>query len=268
MNNDYSFENFQKRRDEIKKKKNGETKTPLELFVYTFASVLLGFLVIATIISPRLNIPALNDDKESMETMGSSDFKSRVDYRLQKIKQDDTNPAAMQGLPLQENPAQMQDAMNTANSLVKVDLSTFNTPQLPSKNSNNAPMTPNFKPPSSQKMPSATQQGGQLPAQPYAMQKSKTMPQASPTSAPYVPKTQATTSKNYKILVGDYATPEDAQNVANMFAASSSTGAKPMVKSHNGLYSVQVGVYSDSQKAQNLAGAYKAKNYKVKVVEQ
>lgn len=256
MSNDYSFENFQKRRDAIKNKKNNEPKSLLRLFSKTFAITLFSFLVIATIISPHLNIPALNDDTESMQDMGSSDFKSRIDYRLQEIKLDDTTPN--QGMPKKETNQQLQEAMETANNLVKVDLSTFNTPQLPAKNYNNTPTTPNFKnstvKPDTATLPQETPSNSQ--------QKLK----AQQPSSPYIPKAQQ--SKNYKILVGDYTSPEDAQKAADMFSTVSNSPVKPFIKSYNGLYSVQVGSYNDAQKAQSMAGSYKSKNYKVKIIEQ
>lgn len=253
MKNDYSYENFQKRREEIKRNKNGEEKTPLELFVYTFGAVLLSFLVIATIISPNLNIPALNDDEKSVQDMGSSDFKSRVDYRLQEIKLNDTTPNQAQALPQQETASQLQTAMDKANTLVKAELPTFGAPQLPNKNSNTqTTVTPNFS------------QQVKKPSQ--ALQASPVKAQTGQTPAPYIPKTAAQSNRNYKILVGDYASPEDAQRIADMLSASNPS-ARPIIKSHNGAYSVQVGAYTDVQKAQNIAGAYRAKNYKVNIIE-
>ena len=78
MKNEYSFEHFQKRREDIRKI-NGRTKqTLLRLFLTTFSIVLFSFLVLATIMSPNLNIPALNDDTESINDVSSSDFKSRI----------------------------------------------------------------------------------------------------------------------------------------------------------------------------------------------
>lgn len=256
MSNDYSFENFQKRRDAIKNKKNNEPKSLLRLFGKTFAIALFSFLIVATIISPHLNIPALNDDTESVQDMGSSDFKSRIDYRLQEIKLDDTTKN--QTMPQQETSQQLQEAMETANNLVKVDLSTFNTPQLPSKNYNNSPTAPNFGTSTTKSDTSTTPQTMPSNSQP----KLKTQQP----SSPYIPKSQQ--SKNYKILVGDYTSPEDAQRAADVFSATSNSPVKPFIKSYNGLYSVQIGSYNDVQKAQNIAGSYKSKNYKVKIIEQ
>ncbi len=256
MNNDYSFENFKKRRDAIKNKTTNEPKSLLQLFGKTFAIVLFSFLVLATIISPNLNIPALNDDTESVQDMSSSDFKSRIDYRLQQIKLDDSSPN--QKMPQNETGEQIQEAMETANSLVKVDLSTFNTPQLPSKNYN-TPIAPNFGPSSTKKEASTINLPQSTPSD-----TNKSMQQQSPT--PYIPKTQQ--NKNYKILVGDYATPEDAQRAADAMSATSTSSVKPFIKSHNGLYTVQIGSYNDVQKAQTIAGSYKARNYKVKIIEQ
>lgn len=245
MNNDYSFEQFQKRRKEIKNKaKNTDTKTPLNLFVKTFAIFLFSFLLIATIISPHINIPALSDDDSSLKDISSSDFKSRIDYRLKQIQADDTTkPSA------QTNPQEGSDLQNILSTQGNSELSTFNTPKLPDK-------TVQTTTTESSKVPTL-QQGQYIPLKPQSES------QQSP--APYVPKAQVQPSKNYRILVGDYVSPEDAQRVADLMSGAS--GTRPMIKSHNGSYCLQVGVYNDAQKAQNVAGAYSAKNYKVRVIE-
>lgn len=262
MSNDYSFENFQKRREAIKNKKTSEPKSLMQLFGKTFIIAMVSFLVVATIISPHLNIPALNDDTESVQDMSSSDFKSRVDYRLQEIKLDDQTPN--QKMPQNETGDQIQEAMDTANNLVKVDLSTFNTPQLPTKNYNKTPNTPNFGNSSTQKESSTIHLQQSMSADIQQKQKTSTQLQQSP--APYVPK--SVQNKNYKILVGDYTSPEDAQKAADILSSASTSPVKPFIKSYNGLYTVQIGSYNDVQKAQNIAGSYKSKNYKVKIIEQ
>lgn len=263
MKSEYSFEHFQKRREEIRKK-NGRTKqTLLRLFLTTFSIVLFSFLVLATIMSPNLNIPALNDDADSVNDMSSSDFKSRVDYRLKEIQMDDGTVKPQGSLDASKDPQEegklqsmLSGAQKMQDNMIKVDLSTFETPQLPSK-------TPPTQSPSFKNNASLAEQYGPPRPKAVATQVS-TLPQQAP--APYVPKNPQEELKSYKILVGNYSSPDEAQNISDMFSANSAR--KTHIKSYNGIYCVQIGSYSDFTKAQNIANAYRAKNYKVRVVEE
>ncbi|MDD3419914.1 MAG: SPOR domain-containing protein [Candidatus Gastranaerophilales bacterium] len=243
MNHDYSFEQFQKRREEIRNKNAKTKKRLLSLFVTTFSIVLFSFLFIATIISPNLNIPALNNDS-NIEEVGSSDFKSqgRVDYRLKEIQSDDTTPGTK---------SKLQTVLDSAqNSLIKVDLSelsTFGTPQMPEKT-----------------QPTQTK-SKMLTEHQQALQKSYDTDTNSQQPVPYVPKAQKPSS--YKILVGEYSSPEEARQMVELFSQNSDSPVRPFVKSTNGGYAVQVGSYSELPKAQSTASSYKSRNFKVKIIE-
>jgi len=248
MKNDYSFENFKKRREEIRKKTLNTKNSLLRLFLTTFLVVLLSFLVLAGLFSPHLNIPALNDDPDSVTNMSSSDFKSRIDFRLKQIQMDDETINS----PLSENQKQKSEAetkipnmitQKQQEGVIKLDLSNSNSPQ----STNNMSVRQN---------------------QPAQMQPPIKKNDIQQPPAPYVPKTVQDNSKNYKILVGNYASPEDAQELSDIIFANSSSAGKPYVKSYNGIYCVQVGSYLDFTKAQNIANAYRSKNYKVRVVEE
>lgn len=264
MKNEYSFEHFQKRREDIRKRNSHTKKTLLRLFLTTFSIVLFSFLVLATIMSPHLNIPALNDDAENVNDVSSSDFKSRIDYRLKQIQVDDgTSKPALNDSELNNEKSEdgklqtiLSGAQKMQDGVIKVDLSTFDTPQLPNKTS----VTPS---PAFKINNSNSEQYG--PPRPKVVS-SQTQPQQQ-APVPYVPKSQQEQTKSYKLLVGNYSSPEEAQNVSDIFSASSSSG-KTYIKSYNGIYCVQVGSYSDFTKAQNIANAYRSKNYKVRVVEE
>ncbi len=263
MKNEYSFEHFQKRREDIRKR-NGRTKqTLLRLFLTTFSIVLFSFLVLATIMSPNLNIPALNDDTESINDVSSSDFKSRIDYRLKQIQMADGTTAPTNGAETEKaNPetGKLQNILSGAQkmqeNIIKIDLSNFDAPQLPTKNYSN---------------PSPTFKADSVASEQYAPPKPKTLATQTPSQqqapTPYIPKNSQEEAKSYKILVGNYTSPEEAQGISDMFSANSSSG-KTHIKSYNGIYCVQIGSYSDFTKAQNIANAYRAKNYKVRVVEE
>lgn len=264
MKNEYSFEHFQKRREDIKNRTSRTKQTVLRLFLTTFSIVLFAFLVLATIMSPHLNIPALNDDKDNVSDTSSSDFKSRIDYRLKQIQvADGTN--AMQSNTMETNKeipeeGKLQNMLSGAqkmqDDIIKVDLSTFEAPQLPNKIA--APPSPTFK-------NNSYTSEQYAPPKPKALSSiQQTQQQQVPT--PYVPKTQLDEAKSYKLLVGNYSSPEEAQNVSDIF--SSGSAGKTHIKSYNGIYCVQVGSYSDFTKAQNIANAYRSKNYKVRVVEE
>ena len=264
MKNEYSFEHFQKRREDIKNRNSRTKQTLLRLFLTTFSIVLFSFLVLAALMSPNLNIPALNDDDtENVNDVSSSDFKSRIDYRLKQIQVDDgTNKMPQNGLEATKENAEegklqsiLSGAQKVQDGIIKVDLSTFDTPQLPAKTS-----TP----------PSASFKNNSSTAEQYAPPKPKAVASQSPqqqTPTPYVPKSQLEQAKSYKLLVGNYSSPEEAQAISDMFSTTSSAG-KTHIKSYNGIYCVQVGSYSDFTKAQNIANAYRSKNYKVRVVEE
>lgn len=262
MKNEYSFEHFQKRREDIRKRNSRTKQTLLRLFVTTFSIVLFSFLVLATIMSPNLNIPALNDDADNVNDISSSDFKSRIDYRLKQIQMADGTTAPSNGQETTKtNPEEgklqnmLSGAQKMQENIIKIDLSNLDTPQFPPKNYTN--QTSASKP-----IPSTLEQTTTSRPKTLTMQ---TQSQQAP--APYIPKNPQENATSYKILVGNYSSPEEAQGISDMFSANSSAG-KTHIKSYNGLYCVQIGSYSDYTKAQNIANAYRAKNYKVRVVEE
>lgn len=231
MNEEYSFENFQKRREEIKNKHKTSKRKLSKLFLNTFLLFLLMFLVIGILISPRLNIPATSDNN----TTETQDTGARIDSRLHDIQ-------AADNAPLQANEASKKLSFGLdlfhKSSNDENTLPVFDAPQLPSQNYIRTQM------PSSKEQPQKTEiekaQEIQLPTAP------------------------ATPAKTYRILVGDYMLEDDAKSIQDLLATAN---VKPAIKTYNGNYVLQVGAFSDYTKAQKVATQYKAKNYKVRIVE-
>lgn len=236
MNEEYSFENFQKRKKEIK---NKPSKTKLsKLFLNTFLSFLLLFLVIGLLISPRLNLPANSNNEETTTEKPKAD--ARIDSRLVDIQTADNTPAPTPEPTQQKFPLSM-DLFNKKPAEDN-SLPIFDAPQLPSQNYIRTQM------PSKEQKTETTNTNQELKQQP-----------TSTTATPSIPP-----AKVYKILVGDYMLEDDAKTIQDLLLTAN---VKSTIKQHNGNYVLQVGAYSDYAKAQKIAAQYKAKNYKVRIIE-
>lgn len=257
MKNEYSFDHFQKRRKHIREKNKRTKKRLLMLFLTTFSAVLMMFLVIANLITPEIDIPALDNDYDKMSDVRSSDFKKRIDSRLQQIKVDDDAPTRLveKQDKTKEKPKKKEEdiiknffanAEKIKDDIIKLDFS---------GEENAEPPVPESAPDE----PEVIKLEQPKPKAPKVVEKPTTPP---PPPAPYPP--MQVKPKRYKVLVGQFNSPEEARRLSETIAKSS--GVKPFIKNHNGRYCVQVGSYGEAQKAQNVAGGYQMKSYPVSVV--
>ena len=93
-NNNIYYNNNNKQTKKTKKKKKVNKKL---LFITFFATFLFFFFIclqVASILTPSIDIPALNTDEDNLTSMTSQDFKKRIDPRLLSIElQNEINPS-------------------------------------------------------------------------------------------------------------------------------------------------------------------------------
>lgn len=273
MKNEYSFDHFQKRRKHIREKNKRTKRRLLMLFLTTFSTVLMMFLVVANIITPEIDIPALNNDYDRMSDIRSSDFKKRVDSRLKQIKVDDDAPArilekeskdknkAIKAEAKAEKKKETEESIiknffanaeKIKDDIIKLDFSGNNDIQ--------EPPVPEAAP-EPEPIPEITQEKPKKQEKPKVVEAPKTPP---PPPAAYPPR--PIQPKRFKVLVGQFNSPQEAKRLAETIARTNGSGVKPFIKNHNGKYCVQVGSYGNSQKAGSVAGNYQMKSYNVKIV--
>lgn len=259
MKSEYSFEHFQKRRKYIKEKNKRTKRRLFMLFLTTFSTVLMFFLIIANLITPDIDIPALNNDYDKMSDVRSSDFKKRIDSRLEQIKVDDDGPTRIvekqqksKEIPKKEEKEEdiiknfFANAEKIKDDIIKLDFSGEQNAEPPVPESAPDEPEPIEPPKPAPKKVEVTER----PAAPP------------PPPAPYPP--VQVKPQRYKVLVGQFNSPEEARRLSETISKSS--GVRPFIRNHNGKYCVQVGSYAQAQKAQGIANSYQMKSYQVKVI--
>lgn len=206
------------------------TKNPNEgiiIFVSAFFILLLLFLGIAKQISPEVDVSI--GDEDNAVTNSDSDYdKTSVDERL-KLLQD-------------EDKAVKQEDNTFATELdEKVVLPDHKSDD---KNSANTPAKSE---------------------EPVTLPDKEASPKPAATASPApkaVPVQQAVSAK---VVVGYYATKEQAE-VAKGIIAESGMNISPFVRNIGGAYTIQVGSYATREKAQSVANDLLRNNYPARII--
>lgn len=213
------------------------------MFISAFFVMLLLFLGIAKQISPDVDVAIGGDESQSTsDTIAPEDYaKSSIDERLKLI--------------------QMEDAGMSDNSDSEIfDESLEERVKLPDKakteepaNTEQEATTPNDPLPTAEERKEAVSQN--------VVEHQTSVPQQ---EQPEV-KLQETTPVNAKVVVGYYATAEQAQ-VAKGILMDAGLNINPFVKQIGGAYTIQVGSFSSREKAQTAANELLRNNFPARII--
>lgn len=267
------------------------TKVNKKRLIFVFFTAFIFFFFIcsylASMFTPSINIPALNNNGEGV-SVTSDDFKGRIDPRLRSIEmQEDTpfspsqqsnsNKAADKSLnnDMQSGKNPSEDSKNTVNPDLNADNSQQENYNQPSYGKG---IEPYYDQNTDQEEPDQNRSTTQNPTE-------NSRQQSVPVLKPPVPKVPVT-KREYpnqntavqeeannkpirmtKIIVGHYSSPADARK-ASQELTNSNLNVIPFIVEKNGTYSLQVGSFSSQKKADNLVNALRNKNMSVKVVVQ
>lgn len=219
------------------KKNNRRTKALLILFLSTFAIVMFFSLYVASIVTPKIDIPALSKDDENAEQdFSGSQFKGIIDPRLKYIEMEEQTP---------EQPKQelKNSLVNESETEIEAPVTYQGTPTDDADDENE--YTNPYSPPKTATPKPAAKSG----------QESVALRNKVANAPP----------KMARVLVGKYSSPYEAREAANMFMNSNYT---PFIKEHNGSYSLQVGSYTDMGKAADTANTLKNRGFSVQIIQE
>ena len=205
------------------------TKNPNEgiiIFVSTFFILLLLFLGIAKQISPEVDV-SIGD--ENTDTQTEEVDKSAVDGRLKLLQDEDSQTA---------NKADNTFADELDEKVV-----------LPDKKAENQAINNSV---SENPVTLVDQEAGPKPAE-----------TSSPAPKQVTARPQA--SAPVKVVVGYYATKEQAE-VAKGIIAESGLNISPFVRNIGGAYTIQIGSYSTREKAQSVVNDLLRNNYPARII--
>ncbi len=206
------------------------TKNPNEgiiIFVSTFFILLLLFLGIAKQISPEVDV-SIGEDNSDTQTEEVD--KSAVDGRLKLLQDEDS-----------------QTASKSDNTFAdELDEKVV----LPDKKAENQAI--NNSNVSEKPVTLADQEAGPKPAE-----------TSSPAPKQVTARPQA--SAPVKVVVGYYATKEQAE-VAKGIIAESGLNISPFVRNIGGAYTIQIGSYSTREKAQSVVNDLLRNNYPARII--
>lgn len=213
------------------KKKVG-SKNNIVTFVVTFFITLLVFTAIAKSLSPDVDVTIGTDSQTDAKDTGLG-VKKFIDDRLKMIQMDDNSAGV--SLPSDENkPSRFS---TSDNSLQQPEEKV----SLPQDNSNNT----------------------QIEDEPIILNTKKQPPRPSAKDL----STQVSTSSTSKVIVGRYATFEQAK-VAQEILLDSGLNITPFVRSYNGGYTLQVGSYSTRTKAEELSSQLQQNNFPARIIQE
>ena len=211
---------------DYKNKTEKSQKQTILMFISVFMVLLLVFLGFAKIMSPEVDI-AIGDDSSQTQYQEEDDiYQGGVDHRLKQLQEED------EGIGVEEVVA--EDA-----GVVKIPKKTENA-----ENTTEEAIT--------LEEPEKKEQAAEAPT--------PSIPAATQTAAE-----TATPSVTYRVVVGMYNTPAQA-DVAKGILQDSGLGVTPHVRQMGSGYTLQVGAYSSKDSANNLSNKLLMNNYPARVV--
>lgn len=221
-----------------KEYKKKVTKSPSEgiaIFVSAFFILLLLFLGIAKQISPEVDVSIGDEENIVSETLGIE--KSEIDERLKLLQMEDEGKSDMFASELEEKVVIPKDKKQDVMEQIKEEL--------PEK-------VVNLKP--------------EKEASPKPEETASPAPKITkPEPAQTVTKAPEPINTSSKVVVGYYATKEQAE-VAKGIIAESGLNISPFVRAIGGAYTIQVGSYSSREKAQSVVNDLLRNNYPARII--
>lgn len=249
---DYDYDyNQPPKKKKTKKKKNNVAKL-LFIFISTFFGVLIIFLLLAKMLKPAVDIPEVASGNNNLPQPSEEDsFRQRIDSSLVDIFNDEKFPQAL--VPNEVQSQKQQDDSSEDKTAEPNDNQT--QPQNPfdddffkddyNKTSENATGTSNT-------------QRESVPIPPAPVPGPKQIEPAQP---------QKIIAPTYKVLVGSFATPEEARLLAKEMT-SDGYSVTPFIRLINGKYAVQAGSFNDVERARATANTLNHYYDGVKIIEE
>ena len=249
---DYDYDyNQPPKKKKTKKKKNNVAKL-LFIFISTFFGVLIIFLLLAKMLKPAVDIPEVASGNNNLPQPSEEDsFRQRIDSSLVDIFNDEKFPQAL--VPNEDQSQKQQDDSSEDKTAEPNDNQT--QPQNPfdddffkddyNKTSKNATDTSNT-------------QRESVPIPPAPVPGPKQIEPAQP---------QKIIAPTYKVLVGSFATPEEARLLAKEMT-SDGYSVTPFIRLINGKYAVQAGSFNDVERARATANTLNHYYDGVKIIEE
>jgi hypothetical protein len=242
-----------------KVKNKNDRKRLLIVFFSTFVGVLLLFTAIASLLTPDINIPAINNE-DNIDSIDSNDFKQRIDPRLKMLEMQEQNDTTTETEKKSDTTDETKASDSNKNSAT--DNTEFPESPFGSSDSKNQEDTSSATDTTSIKDPFAP-------------------PEIPPKSK--VPVGNALDNKNLllrrkieaptpeinmnKVMVGSYSNPTDAR-MASQQISSANPDLTPFIRESNGIYSLQVGSFSSTEKAQELANRLRFQNKQIRIIKE
>jgi len=249
-----------------------KTKINKKRLFFIFFSAFVGFFflctLIASVITPKLNVPAL-DNESNLSSVSSDDFKGRVDPRLKLIEMDAGSPVTPNN-PFQNSPN--NDPQNKTDvSTMQIDQG-YTEPQNDNSYDDQLPYDSRESDTTDPAIDNTYQQDTEVQPQPIPQPKKaiKQIPNNNQQNDDLIlrdkVKVQHEPSTMNKVMVGNYSDLTEARRVSQELT-DSNLNVTPFIKETNGTYSLQVGTFSNPQKAAKLASDLKKRNLATKIVQ-
>ena len=237
--------NYKEYRDKVKKNPNES----VIMFISAFFVMLLLFLGIAKQLSPDVDVSIGSDEQQTAENTESyEDYaKSSIDERLKLIQMEDAGVHS-------DNESIFDDSLEE-----RVELPDFVKKHEQPDESNTT--EPNDPLPGAEKQKEAVSQN----IVEHPVTKPEPQPEVQPTQQPKEQTPAAPTPVNAKVVVGYYATAEQAQ-VAKGILMDAGLNINPFVKQIGGAYTIQVGSFSSREKAQTAANELLRNNFPARII--
>ncbi len=252
-----------------RKKKKGPNKAVL--FLVFSGTFILCFYISSFIIAnyiPDVELPVITNEEEEVATVSSTDFKKRIDPRLQQIESS------------VKKPVRMQKTVSKPKKVI-ASVSKPKKQEVKVKNNNNSNTNNEFMPDeilfNNTNKPAVQ---APLPRQ-YTKKRAYVAPPMPPRPGIVIDKKENPRIKKkmditppplpsasvVKLYVGEFSNPRDAKKLSDDLTYSN-LNITPFIKEINGKYSLQVGTYTSKQQAEDIADKLKRRKLKPKFVKE
>lgn len=251
---DYDYDYNQPPKNKKSKKKKNNVAKLLFIFISTFFGVLIIFLLLAKMLTPAVDIPEVASGNNNLPQPSEEDsFRQRIDSSLFDISNDEKFPQAL--VPNEDKTQKQQDESPEDKNTELNDKQT--QPQNPFEDDffkddyNNSSKN-------TEDTSSSSSQRASVPMPPAPVPSPKQIEPAQP---------QKIIAPTYKVLVGSFATPEEARLLAKEMS-SDGYSVTPFIRLINGKYAVQAGSFNDVERARATANTLNHYYDGVKIIEE
>lgn len=248
------------------------------LFFTFFTAFIIFFFIctfVASMLTPSIDVPVLNNENEVVDSLTSDDFKGRLDPRLKSIEmQEVTGPADSARKVIKEG-SPSADADQQPEDPAVQDMQGMPNEEGLMPEADPLPMTPTAEPqrsaipkPQTQRPVPRTQKPAvQQPVYPSDTEVEQDAPDSGLNLRRKIDVQNQAMGGINKVIVGSYSSPAQAKRTLNQLNGSGLNVA-PFIVERDGVYSVQVGSFSNGNKAANLADELRRRNMSAQIIQE